>query len=81
MKSIIEKNQYGETIEIKVEKDDIMVKHSDISDEFMTLGKLFKDFILSLDEVIIIYNACKELNMMELGQTPSEHVKKFFKLG
>ena len=70
-------NNYGEKIHIKIENDEILIHHEDVSDDYITIDKLFIDNILNLEEVRLIYNTIKEIRLSELGD---KDILKMFKI-
>jgi uncharacterized FlgJ-related protein len=70
-------NNYAEKIHIKIENDEILIHHEDISDDYITIDKLFINNILNLEEVKIIYNTVKEISLGELADTD---IAKIFKI-
>jgi hypothetical protein len=58
-------NSYGEKIHIKIENDEIFVHHEDISEDFITIDKLFIEKIINIEELTLIYNTVKEIALQE----------------
>jgi len=55
------KNVFGEKINIKIENDVVLIHHEDVSDDFITLNEIFKNNVLTLEELRLIYNSVKEI--------------------
>jgi hypothetical protein len=64
-KIITEKNQDGETIHVKVEKGVVMVHHTDCTEGFITFNKLMTSYILSVEELKIVYNCVKSITFAD----------------
>ena len=62
MKKATIKNEYGEKINIKIEKDEIFIHHEDYSDDYVTISKFLLDCILNRAELISIHNEIKKMN-------------------
>ncbi len=59
------KNEHGENMAIKIENGKVLVKHEDISDDFLSLDYLFLNKNISNEELAMIYESvnpmCKEM--------------------
>lgn len=72
-------NEHGEAIHVKLEKGKVKVHHTDCTDGFISLDKLFVNYILDAKELPLIYSAIKE----EYYASPefahiSENIKQMF---
>lgn len=72
-------NIHGEKIIVKLEKGKIMVKHTDISDKFMSLNHMFRHYVLEAEELLTISKASQMLNLGSKYPQLQENIKDLYK--
>jgi hypothetical protein len=67
------KNNKGETILIYRKDDRLLIHHTDATEDFIFLEDFLIDMIIDHSELILIYNALKEIKLEEVGLLKRKH--------